>query len=65
MSGHNIEVGEIGYKFKNRVLGESKMSLLTALELISLVLSQIFGEKFQPGLYCFAWLELVEFLFNY
>ena len=45
VSGHNIEVEEIGYKFKNRVLGESKMSLLTALELISLVLSQIFGGK--------------------
>ena len=45
VSGHSIEVKEIGYKFKKRVLGESKMSLLTALELISLVLSQIFGGK--------------------
>ena len=45
VSSHNIEVKEIGYKFKNRVLGESKMSLLTALELIGLVLSQIFGGK--------------------
>ncbi len=45
VSRHNIDVKEIGYKFKNRVLGESKMSLLTGLELISLVLSQIFGGK--------------------
>ena len=43
VSGNNIKVEEIGYKFKNRVLGESKMSLLTALELMGLVLSQIFG----------------------
>lgn len=45
VSGQNLEVIEIGYKFKNRVVGESKMSLLTALELIGLVLSQIFGGK--------------------
>ncbi len=45
VSGHNIKVEELGYKFKNRVLGESKMTLLTALELISLVLSQIFRGK--------------------
>ena len=44
-SGKTIETKEVGYSFKNRVLGESKMSLLTALELISLVLSQIFGGK--------------------
>ena len=47
VSGHNIEVEEIGYKFKNRVLGESKMSLLTALELISLVCLKFLEEKFQ------------------
>ena len=41
-SGKNIEIKEIGYKFKNRVVGESKMSFLTVLELIGLVLSQIF-----------------------
>ena len=40
-SGENIEIEEIGYKFKNRIAGESKMSFLTALELIGLVLSQI------------------------
>ena len=40
--GENIEIKEIGYKFKNRVNGESKMSFLTVLELIGLVLSQIF-----------------------
>ena len=40
--GKNLEIKEIGYKFKNRVAGESKMSLLTALELIALVFSQIF-----------------------
>ena len=44
-SGNTIKVREVGYSFKNRVLGESKMSLLTALELISLVLSQICGGK--------------------
>ena len=44
-SGKTIDVEEVGYSFKNRVLGESKMSLLTALELISLVFSQIFGGK--------------------
>ena len=44
-SGKTIKVKEVGYRFKNRVSGESKMSLLTALELISLVLSQIFGGK--------------------
>ena len=43
--GKNIEVKEIGYKFKNRVAGESKMSFLTALELIGLILSQIFQGK--------------------
>ena len=40
--GKNLEIKEIGYKFKNRVAGESKMSLLIALELIALVFSQIF-----------------------
>jgi len=40
-SGTTIEIREIGYSFKNRVAGESKMSFLTALELIGLVLSQI------------------------
>ena len=44
-SGKTIDVEEVGYSFKNRVLGESKMSLLTTLELISLVFSQIFGGK--------------------
>ena len=44
-SGKTIEFKEVGYRFTNRVLGESKMSLLTALELISLVLSQIMGGK--------------------
>ena len=43
--GKNIEIKELGYKFKNRVAGESKMSFLTALELIGLVLSQIFQGK--------------------
>ena len=42
MSGKFLEIEEVGYKFKNRIAGESKMSLLTVLELISLVLSQIF-----------------------
>ena len=41
-SGKSIEIKEIGYKFKNRIAGESKMSFLTVLELIGLVLSQIF-----------------------
>ena len=41
-SGKNIEIKEIGYKFKNRAVGKSKMSFLTVLELIGLVLSQIF-----------------------
>ena len=40
--GKNIEIKEIGYKFKNRIAGESKMSFLTALELIGLVFSQVF-----------------------
>ena len=40
-SGKNIEIKEIGYRFKNRLAGESKMSFLTILELIGLVLSQI------------------------
>ena len=40
-SGTSIEIKEVGYSFKNRVAGESKMSFLTALELIGLVLSQI------------------------
>ncbi|MDC3107615.1 glycosyltransferase family 2 protein [Paracoccaceae bacterium] len=40
-SGRNIEIKEIGYKFTNRVAGESKMSFLTVLELIGLVFSQI------------------------
>ena len=41
-SGESIEIEEIGYKFKNRVVGESKMSFITFLELIGLVLSQLF-----------------------
>ena len=45
LSGKSLEVKEVGYKFKNRIEGESKMSLLTALELISLVFSQILGGK--------------------
>ena len=40
-SGNNIEIKEIGYRFKNRIAGESKMSFLIVLELIGLVLSQI------------------------
>ena len=40
-SGKNIKIKEIGYSFKNRIAGESKMNFLTALELIGLVLSQI------------------------
>ena len=40
-SGKHIEIKEIGYSFKNRIAGESKMSFITALELIGLVLSQI------------------------
>ena len=43
--GKKIEIKELGYKFKNRIAGESKMSILTALELIGLVLSQIFQGK--------------------
>ena len=45
VSGRISRLRRVGYRFKNRVLGESKMSLLTALELISLILSQIFGGK--------------------
>ena len=41
-SGKSIEIKEIGYKFKNRIAGESKMSFLTVLELLALVFSQIF-----------------------
>ncbi len=44
-SGTSIEMKEVGYSFKNRVAGESKMSFLTALELIGLVLSQILNGK--------------------
>ncbi len=44
-SGKGIKIEEIGYKFKNRVQGESKMSLLTVLELVGLVLSQILKGK--------------------
>ena len=40
-SGKNIKIKEVGYEFKNRIAGESKMSLLTGLELVGLVLSQI------------------------
>ncbi len=40
-SRNNIKIKEIGYKFRNRTAGESKMSILTALELIGLVLSQL------------------------
>ena len=40
-SGKGIKIKEVGYKFKNRIAGESKMSFLTVLELIGLVLSQI------------------------
>ncbi len=44
-SGTSIEIKEVGYSFKNRVAGESKMSFLTALELIGLVLSQILNGR--------------------
>ena len=44
-SGKNIQIKEIGYRFKNRIAGESKMSFLTTLELIGLVLSQILKGK--------------------
>ena len=44
-SGENLKIMEIGYNFKNRVAGESKMSFLTVLELIGLVFSQIFQGK--------------------
>ena len=44
-SGKSIEIKEVGYSFKNRVAGESKMSFLTALELIGLVLSQILNGR--------------------
>ncbi len=44
-SGKNIEIKEVGYKFKSRIAGESKMSFLTALELVGLVLSQILKGK--------------------
>ncbi len=43
--GTSIETREIGYSFKNRVSGESKMSFITALELIGLVLSQILNGR--------------------
>ena len=41
-TGKKINIEEIGYQFKNRIAGESKMSFLTALELIGLIFSQIF-----------------------
>ena len=44
-SDKNIQIKEIGYKFKNRIAGKSKMSLLTVLELVGLVLSQILKGK--------------------
>jgi len=44
-SRNNIKIKEIGYKFKNRTAGQSKMGLLTALELVGLVLSQILKGK--------------------
>ena len=44
-SANSIEIREIGYSFKNRVAGESKMSFLTALELVGLVFSQILKGK--------------------
>ena len=40
-----LKIKEVGYKFKNRILGESKMSFLTILELFSLVISQILKGK--------------------
>ena len=40
-SGKNIKIKEVGYEFKNRIVGESKMSLITVLELVGLVFSQI------------------------
>ena len=40
-AGKSIEIKEIGYRFKNRTAGESKMSFLTALELVGLVMSQV------------------------
>ncbi len=40
-SGKNIKIKEVGYEFKNRIIGESKMSLITVLELVGLVFSQI------------------------
>tara|TARA_B100000287_G_scaffold201576_2_gene190402 strand:+ start:190 stop:1350 length:1161 start_codon:yes stop_codon:yes gene_type:complete len=40
-AGKSIEIKEVGYRFKNRTAGQSKMSFLTALELIGLVLSQV------------------------
>ncbi len=44
-SGNSIEINEIGYSFKNRTAGESKMSFLTTLELFGLVLSQVLKGK--------------------
>ncbi len=44
-SGKNIEIKEVGYSFKNRIAGESKMSFITALELIGLIFSQILKGK--------------------
>ena len=44
-SGKTITIEEVGYKFKNRILGESKMSFVTILELFSLVISQILKGK--------------------
>ena len=45
ISGKTIKIKEVGYKFNNRILGESKMSFVTILELFSLVISQILKGK--------------------
>ena len=66
--GKNIEIKEIGYRFKNRIAGESKMNFLTLLELIGLVLSQIFQGRVSIRfiLFCMVGLSgiLVQLLFT-
>lgn len=55
----NLIVEEIGYTFKNRLAGESKMSLATGLELLSLIISQVFNGKLSIRfiLFCFVGLS--------
>ena len=59
ISGNDIKIEEIGYTFKSRVAGESKMSYVTALELVGLVISQIFrgGVSIRFILFCMVGLS--------